>query len=127
MKPSRLSSLFALGLAVAAAPGLAQPVMKVGTATINDVQHEWAKRFAARVAKQAPGKLKVEVYPAEQLGNNARMLEGLTIGTVEAAYGAIGSKMQVDIWVPKELRIEKRLVPGRVVERPFYNPPHRLA
>jgi aminomethyltransferase len=51
----------------------------------------------------------------------------IAIGTVEAAYGAIGSKMQVDIWVPKELRIEKRLVPGRVVERPFYNPPHRLA
>jgi TRAP-type C4-dicarboxylate transport system substrate-binding protein len=87
MKPSRLSWLLALGLSVAAAPGLAQPVMKIGTATINDVQHEWANRFAARAAKQAPGKLKVEVYPAEQLGNNARMLEGLTIGTVEAVIG----------------------------------------
>jgi TRAP-type C4-dicarboxylate transport system substrate-binding protein len=87
MKPSRLSWFLALALGLAAAPGLAQPVMKIGTATINDVQHEWAKRFAARVAKQAPGKLKVEVYPAEQLGNNARMLEGLTIGTVEAVIG----------------------------------------
>ena len=87
MKSSRLSWLLALALGVAAAPGLAQPVMKVGTATINDVQHEWAKRFADRVAKQAAGKLKVEVYPAEQLGNNARMLEGLTIGTVEAVIG----------------------------------------
>jgi TRAP-type C4-dicarboxylate transport system substrate-binding protein len=87
MKASRVSWLLALALGVAAAPGLAQPVMKIGTATINDVQHEWANRFAARVAKQAPGKLKVEVYPAEQLGNNARMLEGLTIGTVEAVIG----------------------------------------
>ena len=87
MKPGRLSWLVALGLSVAAAPGLAQSVMKLGTATINDVQHEWAKRFAERVDKQAPGKLKVEVYPAEQLGNNARMLEGLTIGTVEAVIG----------------------------------------
>jgi TRAP-type transport system periplasmic protein len=87
MKPSRLSWLLALGLSVAAVPGLAQPVMKIGTATINDVQHEWANRIAARLAKQAPGKLKVEVYPAEQLGNNARMLEGLTIGTVEAVIG----------------------------------------
>jgi TRAP-type transport system periplasmic protein len=87
MKPSGLSWLLALAFGVAATPGLAQPVMKVGTATINDVQHEWANRFAARVAKQAPGKLKVEVYPAEQLGNNARMLEGLTIGTVEAVIG----------------------------------------
>src|SRR5688572_30720562 len=87
MKPSQLSWLLALVLGVAALPGLAQPVMKIGTATINDVQHEWAKRIAARVAEQAPGKLKVEVYPAEQLGNNARMLEGLTIGTVEAVIG----------------------------------------
>jgi TRAP-type C4-dicarboxylate transport system substrate-binding protein len=87
MKPSRLSWLLALALGVAAAPGFAQPVMKIGTATINDVQHEWANRFAAGLTKQAPGKLKVEVYPAEQLGNNARMLEGLTIGTVEAVIG----------------------------------------
>jgi TRAP-type transport system periplasmic protein len=87
MRSSGLSWLMALALGVAAAPGLAQPVMKVGTATINDVQHEWAKRFADRVGQQAAGKLKVEVYPAEQLGNNARMLEGLTIGTVEAVIG----------------------------------------
>jgi TRAP-type transport system periplasmic protein len=87
MKARRLSWLLALALGLAAAPGLAQPVMKVGTATINDVQHEWANRFAARMAQQAAGKLKVEVYPAEQLGNNARMLEGLNIGTVEAVIG----------------------------------------
>ena len=87
MRPSRLVWLLTLVLGVAAQPGFAQPVMKIGTATINDVQHEWAKRFAAQVAKQAPGKLTVEVYPAEQLGNNARMLEGLTIGTVEAVIG----------------------------------------
>lgn len=76
---------FAFGLA--SAPAIAQPVMKIGTATINDVQHEYAKRFAARVEKQAPGKLKVEVYPAEQLGSNPRMLEGLTLGTVEGVVG----------------------------------------
>src|SRR5919106_7037372 len=87
MKPGRLSWLIAVGLGIAAAPALAQSVMKIGTATINDVQHEWANRFAERMSKQAAGKLKVEVYPAEQLGNNARMLEGLNIGTVEAVIG----------------------------------------
>jgi TRAP-type C4-dicarboxylate transport system substrate-binding protein len=87
MRRRTLGWLLAMGLSVAAAPGLAQPVMKVGTATINDVQHEYAKRFAERIHKQAPGKLKVEVYPAEQLGNNARMLEGLALGTVEAVIG----------------------------------------
>jgi TRAP-type C4-dicarboxylate transport system substrate-binding protein len=87
MKPGRLTWWIALGLSVAAAPVFAQTVMKIGTATINDVQHVWANRFAERVHKQVPGKLKVEVYPAEQLGNNARMLEGLTLGTVEAVIG----------------------------------------
>jgi TRAP-type transport system periplasmic protein len=87
MKPGRLSCLLALALSLAAVPAVAQIVMKAGTATINDVQHEYLKRLAERIAKQAPAKLKVEVYPAEQLGNNARMLEGLTIGTVEAVIG----------------------------------------
>ncbi|MGQ0650821.1 MAG: TRAP transporter substrate-binding protein [Betaproteobacteria bacterium] len=87
MKTGRLAWLMALGLSVAAAPVGAQTVMKAGTATINDVQHEYLKRFAERVQKQAGGKLKVEVYPAEQLGNNARMLEGLSLGTVEAVIG----------------------------------------
>jgi aminomethyltransferase len=50
----------------------------------------------------------------------------LAIATVEAAYGSIGTTVMADIWVTKELRIEKHLVPGRVVDRPFYNPPHRL-
>ena len=87
MKPARYFALGALSLGLAAAPAAAQIVMKAGTATINDVQHEYLNRFAARIAKQAPAKLKVEVYPAEQLGNNARMLEGLTLGTVEAVIG----------------------------------------
>jgi C4-dicarboxylate-binding protein DctP len=65
----------------------AQPVMKIGTATINDAQHEYAKLFAARMEKQAAGKLKVEIYPAEQIGSNARMLEGLSLGTVEGVIG----------------------------------------
>ena len=51
------------------------------------MQHEYIKRLAERMNKQLAGKVKVEVYPAEQLGNNARMLEGLALGTVEAVIG----------------------------------------
>lgn len=87
MNLARLFALSAFSLSIAAVPAVAQTVMKAGTATINDVQHEYLKRFADRIAKQAGGKFKVEVYPAEQLGNNARMLEGLTLGTVEAVIG----------------------------------------
>jgi TRAP-type transport system periplasmic protein len=73
--------------ALLTAPAAAQTVMKIGTATINDVQHEYAKRMAERVNRQSGGKIKVEVYPAEQLGSNPRMIEGLSLGTVEGLVG----------------------------------------
>jgi len=78
---------WAVVAALLSAPAAAQTVMKIGTATINDVQHEYAKRFAERVNAQSGGKLKVEVYPAEQLGSNPRMIEGLSLGTVEGLVG----------------------------------------
>jgi TRAP-type C4-dicarboxylate transport system substrate-binding protein len=85
----KLRSLIALGVltSIAAMPAAAQMVIKLGTATINDSQHEYIKRLAERMNKQMPGKVKVEVYPAEQLGNNARMLEGLALGTMEGVIG----------------------------------------
>lgn len=87
MKARSLLIVAALGGALAAAPAFAQSVIKLGTATINDSQHEYLKRFAERMNKQMAGKVKVEVYPAEQLGNNARMLEGLALGTMEGVIG----------------------------------------
>ena len=61
----------------------AQAVMKMASATINDVQHEWLKRFDAAMKPQA-GKLKVEIYPASQLGQIPRMMEGVAVGTIES-------------------------------------------
>src|SRR5207237_6889538 len=87
MKRGRLLALGALMFGIAAMPASAQTVIKLGTATINDVQHEYIKRLAERMNKQMAGKVKVEVYPAEQLGNNARMLEGLALGTMEGVIG----------------------------------------
>ena len=43
-------------------------VMKLGTATINEAQHEWCKRFVAMVEKDSGGRIKGEIYPASQLG-----------------------------------------------------------
>jgi TRAP-type C4-dicarboxylate transport system substrate-binding protein len=83
----QLTVCLAFGLVLAAGPGAAQVTMKIGTATINDVQHEYAKRFAAELGKRAGGKVKVEIYPAEQLGSNPRMIEGLSLGTVEGLIG----------------------------------------
>jgi len=66
-------------------PGLAfsQTTMKMATATINDVQHEWLKRFDAAMKPHA-ARLKIEIYPASQLGQIPRMVEGVAVGTIES-------------------------------------------
>jgi TRAP-type C4-dicarboxylate transport system substrate-binding protein len=75
-------------LALGVAPGAAQTyTLKIGNATINDVQHEWQKRWGARVEKRAGGRIKVEIYPASQIGSIPRMIEGLQLGTLEAWIG----------------------------------------
>ena len=62
-------------------------VMKMSTATINDTQHEWLKRFAAAVEKDSGGRIKAEIYPASQLGPIARQIEGVQFGSVQVYIG----------------------------------------
>lgn len=78
--------IFALGLAgvLAAMPLHAQIVMKMGSATINDVQHEWLRRFEADLKSRVGEKIKTEIYPSSQLGPIPRMVEGVSLGTIEA-------------------------------------------
>jgi len=76
----------AVASALACAPPLAaaQGTMKLASATINDVQHQWQKAFAAEMAERAGGSVTVEIYPASQLGAIPRMTEGVLLGTIEA-------------------------------------------
>ncbi|HTV26842.1 MAG TPA: TRAP transporter substrate-binding protein [Xanthobacteraceae bacterium] len=62
-------------------------VMKLGTATINEAQHEWCKRFVAMVEKDSGGRIKGEIYPASQLGPIAREVESVQFGTIEGYIG----------------------------------------
>src|SRR6185312_6649473 len=62
-------------------------VMKLSTATINDTQHEWLKRFAALVEKDSKGRIKAEIYPASQLGSIPRQIEGVQFGSIQAWMG----------------------------------------
>ncbi len=63
---------------------VAQTVMKLVSATVNDVQHEWQKVFAAELQKRVGDKVKIEIYPASQLGAIPRMVEGVLLGTIES-------------------------------------------
>jgi TRAP-type transport system periplasmic protein len=62
-------------------------VMKLSTATLNDPQHEWLKRFAAAVEKDSGGRIKGEVYPASQLGSIPRQIEGTQFGSIQGWVG----------------------------------------
>jgi len=86
----RIIAAFALavGLALTAGPARAQDfVMKFATQTINDMQHEYIKVYKTELEKATNNRIKVEVYPASQLGGAQRQVEGLRLGTIEAAIG----------------------------------------
>jgi TRAP-type C4-dicarboxylate transport system substrate-binding protein len=63
-------------------------IMKFGTSTLNDSIHEWAKIFAAHVNNDSAGRIKVEVYPGNQLGTSPRMIEQTQLGSIQGVAGA---------------------------------------
>lgn len=78
-------------LLAAAALALAAPVsfaadftMKVGFATMNDIQHQWGTWFKEAIEARTNGRIAVQLFPRNQLGTIASQIEGLQLGTVEA-------------------------------------------
>ena len=84
--PRRVLLATFLGAALSMAfPAQAQTqTMKMASATINDVQHEWLKRFEAEIKPRVGDRLKIEIYPASQLGAIPRMVEGVLLGSIES-------------------------------------------
>jgi len=62
-------------------------VMKMSTATLNDAQHEWYRRFGAEVEKRSGGRIKGEIYPTSQLGPIPRQIEGVQFGSIQLWNG----------------------------------------
>src|SRR5476651_1965784 len=80
-----------IGGVFATAPAVAQQfTMKLSSPTINDVSHEYYKRLKAGIEQRAGGKIKVEIYPANQLGQIPATVEGVALGTIEATSVANG-------------------------------------
>src|SRR5690606_21143390 len=70
--------------------------MKIGTATINDAQHEWIKRFGVILAEKSSGRINVEAYPSSQLGSIPRMIEQTQMGTTQGFVGPAEFMSSVD-------------------------------
>jgi TRAP-type transport system periplasmic protein len=75
----------AAALALAASPATAADfTMKIGFATMNDVQHQWANWYKEALEARSKGRIEVRIFPRGQLGSVASQIEGLQLGTVEA-------------------------------------------
>ena len=77
------------GLAAAAADAQSF-TMKLSSPTINDVTQEWMKEFKAGVEARSEGRIKAEIYPANQLGQIPATVEGVALGTIEVTSPASG-------------------------------------
>jgi TRAP-type transport system periplasmic protein len=99
-----------------ASPAAAQtPItMKLSTATVNDTQHEWLKRFGAAVEKDSGGRIKAEIYPASQLGTIPRQIEGTQFGSIQVWTGPPEFLVGVDE------RYEALSAPGEFTSRAQY-------
>jgi TRAP-type transport system periplasmic protein len=81
-----MRKLFAvLSLLIVGAPAMAADfTMKIGFATMNDIQHQWANWYKEALEARSKGRIEVRLFPRGQLGPIASQIEGLQLGTVEA-------------------------------------------
>jgi TRAP-type C4-dicarboxylate transport system substrate-binding protein len=95
---------FCAGAAVAAlaclaptAPAAAADfIMKIGTATINETQHQFIKFYKEEVEKASGGRIEVQIYPASQLGPIPREIEGVQLGSIQGYVGPVDFFVGVD-------------------------------
>ncbi|HEX8827874.1 MAG TPA: TRAP transporter substrate-binding protein [Xanthobacteraceae bacterium] len=70
--------------------------MKVGTATINETQHQFIKFYKEQVEKASGGRIEVQIYPASQLGPIPREIEGVQLGNIQGYIGPVDFFVGVD-------------------------------
>ncbi|AMN45283.1 TRAP transporter substrate-binding protein [Rhodoplanes sp. Z2-YC6860] len=106
LKALAAAGIVASGVLAAAPANAQQFTMKLSLPTVNDVTHEYFKRMKAGIEQRAGGKIKVDIYPANQLGQLPAVVEGVALGTIEAASSANG------FWVSLEPRFQVLDAPG---------------
>jgi TRAP-type C4-dicarboxylate transport system substrate-binding protein len=92
-----LATTFVAAAAMIGSAAAQQPfVLKFGNQTQNDVQHDFMKRYKDELEKVSGGKIRVELYPASQLGPFPRQVEGLRLGNIQALTGPLEFFVGVD-------------------------------
>ena len=92
-----LGAAAALGLFTLAVPASAADfVMKFGTATMNETQHQFIKFYKEEVEKASGGRIEVQIYPASQLGPIPSEIQGVQLGSVQGYIGPVDFFVGVD-------------------------------
>ena len=99
-------ALLASGVLAASPVSAQQFTMKLSQPTINDVTYEYFKQIKAGIEQRSDGKIKVDIYPSNQLGQLPAVVEGVALGTIEVAASANG------FWVSLEPRFAVLDAPG---------------
>ena len=82
--------------------------MKITTPTLNAALDLYAKVYGAAVEKDSGGRIKVEIYPASQLGAIPRQIEGTQFGAIQCAV------IPPEFFVGVDERFEVLAAPGLV-------------
>ena len=71
-------------------------VMKFGTATMNEGQHQFLKFYKEELEKASGGRIEVQIYPNSQLGPIPREIEGVQLGNIQGYIGPVDFFVGVD-------------------------------
>ncbi len=74
----------------------AQTIRLAHTAAVSHAHHEAAQLFAKNVSDRTKGKVKVEVYPAGELGDQPALAEQVTLGAMDMAVVSLGNMAMYD-------------------------------
>lgn len=95
MKSLLCATLSAVFLAVAPQADAADldnlTIRLAHTAAVSHAHHEAAQLFAKNVAERTGNKVKVEVYPAGELGDQPSLAEQVTLGALDMAVVSLGN------------------------------------
>jgi len=110
-RAAAVAGAFALTLGLMSGAVKAQDktfVMKISTPTINDIPDTYARNLGAALEKDSGGRIKVEVYPASQLGSIPRQIEGTQFGAIQCEV------VPPEFMVGLDERFEVMAAPGLV-------------
>src|SRR5579863_8937168 len=96
-KTRALAAVAALVCLTPTAPATAADfVMKFGTATMNEGQHQFLKFYKEEVERASGGRIEVQIYPNSQLGPIPREIEGVQLGSIQGYSGPVDFFVGID-------------------------------